>query len=1797
MFTKRKFAKNVKHKNVNFESYSVINSDSLLQEDCVPGFYFGSAGSISHGTSNPPLPWHSNKTDRSGSGYSHEEIDKIIAPSDRFENLISDNNADERKPEIFVPIDSHHFDEEDYRNHRHRVYPHMHQPLKSMEPHVLRKIKEKIRDNKKAQLKAATAGVPTSVPQLLAASIDSRVLISSGNSGGVVSGPVLGVIRPDDQPIDAEVIAPSAEQIIEIGKYNEPAVIPTIQGRKKRKRKRRRSKKQEPFQPTLGKLSEESSSPINSANEVDLFCGDIDDFEDDFDEEGDEIVGSEHGGMELEELCAVVNIDKAIDDVSMDTLGINYLPVSEEPQIKLIPFLEEISSSDQPIGFLDMTLQTKATRKHSLPVFIDAGHPEEKVDIISSHSSTDLIRCRTPYKRLHFDKPIDYSDDVRPHLINDVVEPSLEPYASDNISDGLKSTSSSQVRLSSTTHLHADLNHSGLTQVASTSALTGESCLKLSNCNFQVGSIDSVSVSKQNVFNLQSIIPIDRSISETPESSHGRSKQSPHHYHHHHHHHHHHKEHYNKRDLEKRTFSGQDMRSLWQTKDQVEMDEHQSMLGDAIIDGMRSHRCYDMPAFNRTRIRNKYLHMNNEKKPIQRSRSESHSQTTAQKIDSVKENIIKCTTCTEDNFQTPDYSKSQQDLIFQTNVCQNECNCTDVLYDDPLPLFVELDILKPSMYWREASRWVKYEQCYNEFSETFGRAHNSPLKFTAFTQFRVQMEDALFLPHVETKSLSDAINQFVEQLLVAQLFTEIREAQCVKEVLQFKHIHAGEKFTVDIDDPTVVSNEFTPVSDCTMNTISHKNDPCNELNLRVINTTPGNLNNVLSSNMFFASASKIKNSTENSGPKIEPSVGFKYGQHSNFPSMIKMLKNSIPIRRHVKSYKSDLIGHLPNNTEGVTVQVGELPALKKPFLGIIRFKTPLLMEKVSELNLPIRFMIVCLGPVGRVKYEELGRVIATMMINKDFRRMIYRATDKYEIIEGLYKYLDTCFVLSYSGPHPARNIHTMVDHINDFSKLQCNVTPLRTSNKETETLVHNATTKYTSYKYHAINSDEETAQLLKHEDGIKHSASVNWADEQHSQLIRRIDHQKSRDLNFDGDHQISCKKLEYDDDKTASSCNKSDAFLVNMVFTDKLDEYDSSTKLKKIPLVNASVFDCVTFFLFRLLKLDLISFQQRFLSDFYDGMKKDNIVIVLCGLLYLYFVCLSPALTFGALLGELVSDKFSVQLVLASQGALLILFSLLGGNPLLVIGITGPMFLMESVIGKMAVNFDIPILIYRFIVAMYCSLIGLISLAINITWIMQKVRRSVEECFNAFVGLYFIFKSILTILRIFTIPDPYLFATNVSSLELNSTEIINKSHYLYMNRIPIGLASLVMAYSMYQICIALNGVKRGRFFTRKRLIETIERISQAMIRKMIDYFNVAIGILVLSMVNLLFLNMLGVSLPTLKAEGNNTDWIKLPHLMEYTPSIPVTAHMIAFLLAFALLSLAFTETAIAGITVTRQDRKLTKPNLFAQDQFLCLCVIPLISGLFGWPFVSGAAVRSSSHVIAMTKWDQKVIPGVRHKILGVVEQRLTLLIVGGLVLATVLVEPLLNYIPTSAMLGMFLYMGVMGIRDLVVTRRLIAMFKRQKHWKDHEYLRDIPPPVLKAFEILQLGMIILMFSMNCITEFAGVSWCSFLIPALLLLFAVCREIVLPRIVWFKNHLDKLDPRHVIHIANVCLFREFDLRSTSEKSPVAINRPISANSNIQVSNIVSYQDSQSDIEDSFDTSGNEMSSCTSSDQDS
>ncbi|OON13507.1 hypothetical protein X801_10719, partial [Opisthorchis viverrini] len=152
------------------------------------------------------------------------------------------------------------------------------------------------------------------------------------------------------------------------------------------------------------------------------------------------------------------------------------------------------------------------------------------------------------------------------------------------------------------------------------------------------------------------------------------------------------------------------------------------------------------------------------------------------------------------------------------------------------------------------------------------------------------------------------------------------------------------------------------------------------------------------------------------------------------------------------------------------------------------------------------------------------------------------------------------------------------------------------------------------------------------------------------------------------------------------------------------------------------------------------------------------------------------------------------------------------------------------------------------------------------------------------------------------------------------------------------------------------------------------------------------------------------------------------------------------------------------------------------------------------------------------------------RIVGCVEQRLTGFVIGLLVALSVIVEAqLFALIPMGALYGMFMYMGIMGLRELVVVRRLLALLKRRKHWRDREYLRHLPSAALASFVAVQMGFILLLLALNWTTEFARIGATSLLFPFILLLFGVVREFVLPRFRLLRSYLHEMDRLHNLHL--------------------------------------------------------------------
>ncbi|KAF6019968.1 SLC4A3 [Bugula neritina] len=89
----------------------------------------------------------------------------------------------------------------------------------------------------------------------------------------------------------------------------------------------------------------------------------------------------------------------------------------------------------------------------------------------------------------------------------------------------------------------------------------------------------------------------------------------------------------------------------------------------------------------------------------------------------------------------------------------------------------------------------------------------------------------------------------------------------------------------------------------------------------------------------------------------------------------------------------------------------------------------------------------------------------------------------------------------------------------------------------------------------------------------------------------------------------------------------------------------------------------------------------QYISDFKDGINTQ----VLAAFIFIYFACLSPAITFGGLLAEKTDNYMGASEMLMATGISGIMFSLLGGQPLLIAGFTGPNMVFEEGVYKVIV--------------------------------------------------------------------------------------------------------------------------------------------------------------------------------------------------------------------------------------------------------------------------------------------------------------------------------------------------------------------------------------------------------------------------------------------------------------------------------------------------------------------------------
>ncbi|NXK13927.1 B3A2 protein, partial [Herpetotheres cachinnans] len=483
----------------------------------------------------------------------------------------------------------------------------------------------------------------------------------------------------------------------------------------------------------------------------------------------------------------------------------------------------------------------------------------------------------------------------------------------------------------------------------------------------------------------------------------------------------------------------------------------------------------------------------------------------------------------------------------------------------------------------------------------------------------------------------------------------------------------------------------------------------------------------------------------------------------------------------------------------------------------------------------------------------------------------------------------------------------------------------------------------------------------------------------------------------------------------------------------------------------------------------------KYLSDFRDALNPQCIAAVI----FIYFAALSPAITFGGLLGEKTQDLIGVSELIISTSLQGVLFCLLGAQPLLVIGFSGPLLVFEEAFFTFCTSNELEYLVGRVWIGFWLILIVLVMVAFEGSFLVRFVSRFTQEIFAFLISLIFIYETFSKLAKVswrgrgcgvcgagagrtgLSIVLPQIFQEhplhgclrangtgteaeawrNTSAAPANGTA--GRTAAKVTGQPNTALLSLVLMAGTFFIAFFLRKFKNSRFFPGR-------------IRRLIGDFGVPIAILVMVLVDYsiqdTYTQKLSVPSGFSVTAPDKRGWVINP--LGEKSDFPVWMMVASGLPAVLVFILIFMETQITTLIISKKERMLQKGSGFHLDLLLIVAMGGFFA-LFGLPWLAAATVRSVTHANALTVMSKAVAPGDKPKIQEVKEQRVTGLLVAVLVGLSIVIGDLLRQIPLAVLFGIFLYMGVTSLNGIQFYERLQLLLMPPKHHPDVTYVKKV----------------------------------------------------------------------------------------------------------------------------------------------
>ncbi|XP_031695123.1 electrogenic sodium bicarbonate cotransporter 4-like isoform X1 [Anarrhichthys ocellatus] len=710
---------------------------------------------------------------------------------------------------------------------------------------------------------------------------------------------------------------------------------------------------------------------------------------------------------------------------------------------------------------------------------------------------------------------------------------------------------------------------------------------------------------------------------------------------------------------------------------------------------------------------------------------------------------------------------------------------------------------------------------------------------------------------------------------------------------------------------------------------------------------------------------------------------------------------------------------IPRDAEASNVLIGEVDFLDKPFVSFVRLAQATTLGGLTEVPVPTRFLFILLGPHGKAKsYNEIGRAIATLMVDDLFSDVAYKARDREDLIAGVDEFLDEVIVLPPGEWDPKIRIEP----------------PKKVPSAEMRKSVLNL---------------NELGQMNGSAGG-----AAGGEDEEFP-----APHELGEELKFTGRFGgglwLDIKR------KIPWFCS---------------DIYDGF-HIQSISAVLFIYLGCITNAItFGGLLGDATDNYQGVMESFLGTALAGTVFCVFGGQPLIILSSTGPILIFEKLLYEFTKsneiDYMELRLWIGLHSCLQCFVLVLSDASYIIKYMTrfteeGFSSLISFIFISDAIKKMVGAWKYYpinrgfkpdYVTSYRCDCIAPdqapasddnMTLLFNLTG-LDWSQLSKKECMK--------FGGMLVGNSCKYVPDLALMSFILFFGTYSMTVSLKK--FKFSRYFPTKLRSLISDFSIIISILVFCGLDHLMELDTPKLHVPTE----IKLRKLISDF--AIFMSIMSFVGLDML--MGLETPKLivptefKPTRPDRGWLVMPFGKN-----PWWWYVASSVPALLVTILIFMDQQISAVIVNRKENKLKKGCGYHLDLFW-VGVLMAACSFMGLPWYVAATVISIAHIDSLRMESESSAPGEQPQFLGVREQRLTGILVFVLTGLSIFLAPVLQYIPMPVLYGVFLYMGVASLSGIQFWERIKLYLMPPKHQPDFSFLRHVPLRRVHLFTLVQI---------------------------------------------------------------------------------------------------------------------------------